>query len=320
MSIFHTIYDRRHYNSTFWYNVKNYVQYFIPDCLYARSLQKVLLGIKDYDEGLVMERVNYYNKLTEARTPDQRYITLKDFRLSELKRFKPTTHFFDTYRYTRYFDKNLPIALTFGDNKINPPVPSIVKSRPLFTDNSNAVLLKLNALRHFMFVKDGREFAHKRDMLIGRSTLYFANRKRFFEQYYGHPLCDLGQVQRKNANPQWARPHMTIDEQLQYKFILALEGNDVATNLKWIMSSNSLAVMPKPKYETWFMEGRLVPDFHYVAINDDFSDLEEKLRFYIDNAGAARCIINNAHEWVGQFGDARLERLIGLLVLRKYFL
>ena len=51
---------------------------------------------------------------------------------------------------------------------------------------------------------------------------------------------------------------MTINEQLHYKFILCSEGNDVASNLKWVMSSNSIAVMPKPKFETWFMEGILV--------------------------------------------------------------
>ena len=41
------------------------------------------------------------------------------------------------------------------------------------------------------------------------------------------------------------------------------------------MSSNSVAVMPKPKYESWFMEGKLIPDYHYVLIKDDYSDFEE---------------------------------------------
>ena len=40
----------------------------------------------------------------------------------------------------------------------------------------------------------------------------------------------------------------------KHKFILCIEGNDVASNLKWVMSSNSVAVMPKPKFESWFME------------------------------------------------------------------
>ena len=39
---------------------------------------------------------------------------------------------------------------------------------------------------------------------------------------------------------------LTIREHLDYKFIMALEGNDVASNLKWVMSSNSIAVMTRP--------------------------------------------------------------------------
>lgn len=58
----------------------------------------------------------------------------------------------------------------------------------------------------------------------------------------------------------------TIREHLDYKFIMAIEGNDVASNLKWVMSSNSLAVMPRPTCETWFMEGTLIPDYHYIEV------------------------------------------------------
>ena len=35
--------------------------------------------------------------------------------------------------------------------------------------------------------------------------------------------------------------------------------------------------MTPPRFETWFMEGRLVPDVHYVALAEDYSDLEAKL-------------------------------------------
>ena len=54
----------------------------------------------------------------------------------------------------------------------------------------------------------------------------------------------------------------------------------MASNLKWVMSSNSVAVMPRPRYETWFMEGSLVPGYHYIEIKTDFSDLIEKMEYY----------------------------------------
>ena len=78
--------------------------------------------------------------------------------------------------------------------------------------------------------------------------------------------------------------------------------------------------MPKPKFETWFMEGTLIPNHHYVLIKDDFSDLEEQLDYYTHNATAAKAIVKNAHDFVNQFKDQKTEKLISLLVLEKYFL
>ena len=100
---------------------------------------------------------------------------------------------------------------------------------------------------------------------------------------------------------------------------MSLEGNDVASNLKWVMSSNCLAVTPRPTMETWFMEGLLVPNYHYVEVKPDFSDLEEKVDYYLSHPDKAKAIIQHAHEWVDQFKDKHREDLISLLVLKKYF-
>lgn len=100
---------------------------------------------------------------------------------------------------------------------------------------------------------------------------------------------------------------------------MALEGNDVASNLKWVMSSNSIAIMPRPVYETWFMEGMLKPDYHYIEVKPDFSDLEEKMDYYTAHPEAAQAIIDHAHEYVEQFKDSKREDIISLLVLDKYF-
>ena len=88
--------------------------------------------------------------------------------------------------------------------------------------------------------------------------------------YFGSECCDAGiSTPRPEYPPEWTKPHISMYDHLNYKFILAIEGYDVATNLKWIMSSNSLAVMPRPTYETWFMEGTLIPGYHYVEIRPE---------------------------------------------------
>ena len=100
---------------------------------------------------------------------------------------------------------------------------------------------------------------------------------------------------------------------------MCVEGVDVATNLKWVMSSSSIAVMPKPEIESWFMEKTLIPDFHYIEIKRDYSDLEEKLKYYINNKDKCLEIIKNANKYTSQFKNKKIEDIISLLVLKKYF-
>lgn len=100
---------------------------------------------------------------------------------------------------------------------------------------------------------------------------------------------------------------------------MALEGNDVASNLKWVMSSNSIAVMPRPKYETWYMEGKLIPNYHYIEIASDYHDLLDRIMYYEQHPDEAKAIVEHAHEWIMQFRNKRREKLISMMVLNKYF-
>ncbi|KAA6305184.1 hypothetical protein EZS27_043164, partial [termite gut metagenome] len=77
--------------------------------------------------------------------------------------------------------------------------------------------------------------------------------------------------------------------------------------------------MPQPHYETWFMEGRLIPNYHYVEIKADYSDLEDRLTYYMHHVNEAMKIIKNAHQYITQFRDKKREDLISLLTLQKYF-
>lgn len=106
---------------------------------------------------------------------------------------------------------------------------------------------------------------------------------------------------------------------LKYRYIMALEGVDVVSNLKWVMSSNCIAVMPKPTYETWFMEGSLIPDYHYIEIKPDYSDLIERTQYYSNHLEEAEAIIQHAHEYVEQFKNKKQEKLLSLMVFERYF-
>ena len=138
-------------------------------------------------------------------------------------------------------------------------------------------------------------------------------------QYFNNHLCDLGAINKNTPYPEWLKNKISIEDHLKYKFIMCVEGVDVATNLKWVMSSNSIAVMPRPKIESWFMENKLIPEKHYIEIKEDYSDLESKIKYYIKNPEKCKSIIKNANDYVIQFKNKSREDLISLLVLEKYF-
>lgn len=309
-----------HKSHKFIYQLKNLLVYPVPHYLFQWTRQsKINHYFKKHpkQKEYITQRVNYYCQLANTAQLNEKAIALKDFTFSNKYHF---TYFFDTYEYTKYFPNTNRMCCEFGDITWIPEVPTIVKSRPISNSNTNSILLKLNKFRHFNFIEDSIPFNKKMNKLVGRGLLYQQNRIDFYQKWFGTSMCDLGQVNTKPVyNSAWICPKMTREEHLKYKFILCLEGNDVATNLKWVMLTNSLAVMPKPKFETWFMEGTLIPNYHYVEIADDYSDLEERLQYYITHEDEANAIIQHAHEFVEQFLDKQREDIISLLVLQKYF-
>ena len=277
----------------------------------------------------IRSRVNYYNKINEEFQLSENAVTNYELLFKQMlklkKRYvnkkpvkKRTTYFFDLFSVFSFFPKHKKLDYKFGDITHTFPSPTIVKSRPI-VNSKNSVIMGLNKVRHFNFIEDPINFAEKKDMAVWRGYAKNSeNREYFIKNYYDVPTFDIGQHAPK-VNEPWHRPYMPISKQLRFKFIFCIEGADTATNIKWVMSSNSVCVMPKPKYETWFMEGKLKPDFHYISIKDDFSDAEDKINFFIKHPNDVKKIIANSNYFVNQFKDQRREKLISLLVLDKYF-
>lgn len=295
------------------YYIRNILIFLTPTIFYQKKLNRLLSHKEDIT--YIEKRVNYYNKINHNVTL-QKSKSIKEFRKEKKK-----TYFFDLYKYLTYFNENLKLSYLFGDIIDVPKEPTLVKSRPIDGDNQNSILFNLNKVRHFIFLDDTIAFEDKKNILVWRGKAHQKHRQRFLTQYHTHPFCDVGQIVKKQdkGNVLWQKPKMSIKEQLNYKFILTIEGNDVASNLKWVMSSNSLAFMVKPKYETWFMEGTLIPNHHYVLLKDDYSDLEEKIKYYSKHTEEAKAIIDNAHKYIEQFKEQKREDVISLKVLEKYF-
>lgn len=288
--------------------------YLYPSNHYRASLSKKLALLSQYDHERIYRRVNYYNKLNEAfPVPDSA------LPLSQVPHHK-TTYLFDFRRIMRYFPPHVRTTSRFGDVTDVTDFPRFVKTRPLQKPHDNSILLRLNSIRHFRPITDTTPFHQKKNSLVWRGKVKRDHRRDFFRKHFGNTLCNLGMTNKlddKEMNS-WKKPFLSIKEQLQHKFILSIEGNDVATNLKWIAQSNSLCFMTQPKYESWFMEGTLKPGKHYVQLRDDYSDLTQKIEYYLTHTHEAEEIINNFKRFYIEFTDPKKEHLIGLLVAQKY--
>lgn len=283
---------------------------------YKSYLERKLVDKKNYVES----RVNYYCQLNQAfEIPGLDATTYGNY-----KRRGNTSYYYDLKEYLRYFPSMCKFAYHFGDETHINSVPTLFKARPIKGDNAFSVLFKLDSPRHFRFVSDKTPYLEKKDMAVFRGAVHRGqtHRVNFMRKMFGHPLMDAGQPNVNDSeyfDPRWQKPFMGVVEQLEYKFLVCLEGNDVASNLKWAMSSNSVVITPKMKFETWFMEGKLEAGVHYIEVKDDWSDFDEQIQYYLQNPGKAQQIIQNAHQHVAPFLERDLERLVCIKTLERYF-
>lgn len=262
----------------------------------------------------IQDRVDYYCKFDRDSALGDECTKVFGY-----KRKGYTSYYFDLKEFLHYFPKSYRFNYYFGDETHIEPFPTLFKARPIDGNNANSVLFKLDKRRHFRFVEDKRSFSDKKDAAVFRGAVTQPHRIRFMHEMFEHPLVDAGQSNSSDEHPEWQKPFMSVEEQLQYKFLICLEGNDVASNLKWAMSSNSVVVTPKMKFETWFMEGTLQAGVHYIEVKDDWSDFDEKIQYYINNPLEAEKIVKNAHDYVAPFKDEKLEQLVCIKTLERYF-
>ncbi|RTJ86804.1 glycosyl transferase family 90 [Campylobacter jejuni] len=291
-------------------NLKGIGISFIPRYFFQINLDKIFndilkYNIKDLEE--IQTRVKYYNQINEFFTP-----TAKE-KIGKFP-FKDTSYAFDAYEISKYFKDEFLWNKEFGDVRHTFKEATICKSRSL-EKNINNILLKLDKNRHFCFLKDNINYENKKDIAIFRGAVYQKHRKEFFDSYFGRTFCDIGDTSKQPS--QWKKNFLNKKEQMKYKFIISLEGNDVASNLKWAMNSNSLVLAPKITCETWFMEGTLKPNYHFALIDNE--NLSAVIEYFKSRPKDALEIINNAHQYIKKFLDKKKEFHIGILVLTKYF-
>jgi len=231
---------------------------------------------------------------------------------------KQRNYAFDLIEHLRWFPSDSRVAFRFGDDTDVPLVPTLVKARPIDGDVANSILFPLNKVRHFRFVQDSLRFEDKRDEVVWRGKAYQPHRQRMLAKLHGAAGSNVGRTDDRDGSGRHLEPFLPIRAQLARKFVLSIEGNDVATNLKWILSSNSVCFMRRPRFETWFQEGLLEPGRHSVEVADDYSNVPDLVRFHAKRADLAEQLIRNGNDFYARFPDERMERAVALLAVVRY--
>lgn len=115
---------------------------------------------------------------------------------------------------------------------------------------------------------------------------------------------------------------VSIGELLKFKGIIMLEGNDVASGLKWSLLSQSVVLMPPPRHTSWAMEELLEPWIHYIPLSDDLHDVEEKMQWVVDNDELAQRIAERGSFWMQDLvyhpDAAEDDQLVQEEIVRRY--
>jgi len=251
-----------------------------------------------------------------------------------------TTYYHDMARYVYPHPSLHPQRFFFCPrDRVEPfPVPTLVKSRPI-NNYYHSILMNLNVERHFGTLSGLHDkdipFTQKKDVLVwrGNDTGYgfgnhipprFVSRETLVARHASSssPFLDIGlsDVKEENKDVYGAhmRPKLSLMNQLEHKFILSVEGNDVATNLKWILYSNSVPFCPPFEMESWILESRLEPWVHYIPVHHEFTDLDDKVEWAINHPSQCQEVAQNGKSYISQFLNLKTENHIIHQILHNY--
>ena len=238
--------------------------------------------------------------------------------------------FIDLLKQMNEKDKNNFFLYLWGDISHDPKIEGLIcKTRPI--NNDSIIIQKLEIERHWGYINKIKKldviYSKKKNVCVWRGGTTGYRRRRgsrytLVPKFFKSKFADVGfseVIQDKKNYKIFKKNRLNVAEQLKYKFIISCEGNDVASGLKWQLYSNSIVLMVKPTTESWAMENLLKPFVHYVPLSDDFSDLEDKYNWCLNNELKCIEISKNATNFIEQFLHEEKENKIRIGIMKKYF-
>lgn len=211
------------------------------------------------------------------------------------------------------FNKVRVIASSLKNNDMEKEIKT--KNDPLefkYRNRHTNIIWPLNRKRHLAPASDvplfDREWEKKISKLVWRGRIpknfekvlssttsieygSWKQRISLVENHANSTLIDAKFVGMRRMTPKSLYgKKLSMKSMLKYKYQLSIEGNDVASGLKWMLFSDSLVFMIKPTFTSWSMEELLQPFVHYVPVKPDLSNVEEMVQWANDNPNKAKQI------------------------------
>ena len=319
--------------SNFLYNNSSTFYIIIPD-----EYKDRILSIEErnqfYTKGIYNNKYTFKNK--------SNIMTLNSIKnkIESLKGDRKKEHHENLYNFllinninqNQYFKIN-PYDVSWGIEE-----STFVKSRPA-NNPKKSILFPLEdvyAPCNILYkIKNDIPFEKKNNLIVWRGVnsgypnkTQRASRLELVEKYFNNEFCDIGfsnmsykeNIYNYEINKEKIiKGVMSIDNQLKFKFIISVEGNDSATNLGWILLSNSIPICPKHFIETWNIESKLEPWKHYVPVQNDFSDLIINYHKILEDEELCNNILVEKKLFISQFLNKEREDKIIKNVIDIYF-
>ncbi|MGF6186784.1 hypothetical protein QF003_002666 [Leclercia adecarboxylata] len=155
------------------------------------------------------------------------------------------------------------------------------------------------------------------------NTRFFSRIKSVFFSRQNNDFTDfkLSCNHSKNLIPEiesnglWGTP-VTPDEMVKYKYLWCPNGNDVSSNLYWILSTNSVAFKENCQHEC-VADYFIKPWIHYIPITSGLEDLHEKYIWCERNPSKCLEIIDNAKIAFNKMINAKYWEANEMIVLDR---
>ncbi len=101
---------------------------------------------------------------------------------------------------------------------------------------------------------------------------------------------------RELADGGFRRPQ----KQVEYKYLLAIDGNTFPSSLIWQLGTDCLVLKNKSEYTEWFYKG-LQDGVHYVSFDPDCRDLPSMIEYFNEHDSEAQKIANTGNEFANKY-------------------